>query len=141
MALGRIPLISIWQKMVYILYSHKSEVQQRDWVRTVGLVGCQTSVGGGTKNSRRVHLFTDKIDVSILFSWLFWQLDDGAGKKSKLCLWNHPGNDITGMVGRSEKVVTTSEKLLGGEVYHYHTKLMMKEAFTGGQHVWHQDYG
>ena len=32
-------------------------------------------------------------------------------------------------------------QLLGGEVYHYHTKLMMKEAFTGGRFIWHQDYG
>ncbi|XP_064649152.1 L-proline trans-4-hydroxylase-like isoform X2 [Lineus longissimus] len=70
-----------------------------------------------------------------------FELNDGKDRKSKMCLWNHPGNDITGMVGRCEKVVTTSEKLLGGEVYHYHTKLMMKEAFTGGQFVWHQDYG
>ncbi len=35
----------------------------------------------------------------------------------------------------------TTSSLLGGEVYHYHTKLMMKEAKTGGQFVWHQDYG
>ena len=34
----------------------------------------------------------------------------------------------------------TSAALLGGEVYHYHTKLMMKEPFTGGAFVWHQDY-
>ena len=46
------------------------------------------------------------------------------------------------MVSRSERVVTTFEELLGsGELYHYHSKLMMKEARTGGQHVWHQDYG
>ena len=46
------------------------------------------------------------------------------------------------MVSRSEKVVNTFEELLGcGELYHYHSKLMMKEARTGGQHVWHQDYG
>ena len=32
-------------------------------------------------------------------------------------------------------------QLLGAEVYHYHTKLMMKEARTGGAHIWHQDYG
>ncbi|ELT93918.1 hypothetical protein CAPTEDRAFT_124466, partial [Capitella teleta] len=31
--------------------------------------------------------------------------------------------------------------LLGGEVYHYHSKVIMKEAHTGGAHVWHQDYG
>ena len=55
-----------------------------------------------------------------------WVMDDGGGRKSRLCLWNHPGNDVTGMVGRCEKVVTTMEDLLGGEVYHYHTKLKMK---------------
>ena len=32
-------------------------------------------------------------------------------------------------------------QLLGGEVYHYHTKLMMKQPRTGGCHLWHQDYG
>ena len=88
---------------------------------------------------------------------------DGQGRHSRLCLWNHPGNDITGMVNRCEKVAGTMEEvghlisrdcsvcvcdisgtlqqLLGGEVYHYHTKLMMKEAHTGGSFVWHQDYG
>lgn len=34
---------------------------------------------------------------------------------------------------------STIFQLLGGEVYHYHTKLMMKEAKTGGSHLWHQD--
>lgn len=66
---------------------------------------------------------------------------DGHGRNSRMCLWNHPGNDITGMVGRCQKVAGTMEQLLGGEVYHYHTKLMMKEAHTGGSFVWHQDYG
>lgn len=46
-----------------------------------------------------------------------------------------------GMIGRCNKVAGTMEDLLGGEVYHYHTKLMMKEAHTGGSFVWHQDYG
>ena len=31
--------------------------------------------------------------------------------------------------------------LNAGELYHYHTKLMMKEARTGGRWNWHQDYG
>ncbi|XP_072034006.1 L-proline trans-4-hydroxylase-like [Amphiura filiformis] len=63
------------------------------------------------------------------------------GRKTRMCLWNHPGNDITGMIARSEKVAGTMEKLLGGEVYHFTTKLMMKDARTGGKHIWHQDYG
>lgn len=70
-----------------------------------------------------------------------WDLSDGEGRASRLVLWGHPGNDVTGMMARSEKVAGTCEKLLGGEVYHYHTKLMMKEPLTGGKHLWHQDYG
>jgi len=68
--------------------------------------------------------------------------DDGNQRRTKVCLWNYAGDDVSAMVSRSRRVVSTFEALLGGEeVYHYHTKLMMKEAETGGQHVWHQDYG
>ncbi|KAL3870586.1 hypothetical protein ACJMK2_038636 [Sinanodonta woodiana] len=66
---------------------------------------------------------------------------DGQGKAAHLVLWNQPGDDVTGMVARCEKVAGTSEKLLGGEVYHYSSKLMKKPARIGGQHIWHQDYG
>lgn len=67
---------------------------------------------------------------------------DGQGAQSKLCIWNVPGDDVVGLAARSRKVVGTLEQLLGGwELYHYHSKLMMKEAKTGGAHLWHQDYG
>lgn len=68
-------------------------------------------------------------------------VSDREGRECKMSLWCHPGNDVTGMLARCEKMVTTCEMLLGGEVYHYHTKLMMKNAETGGCHLWHQDYG
>ena len=43
---------------------------------------------------------------------------------------------------RSTKIAGTMQNLLGGdEIYHYHSKLMMKEPKTGGAHIWHQDYG
>ncbi|XP_046554894.1 L-proline trans-4-hydroxylase-like [Haliotis rubra] len=67
--------------------------------------------------------------------------DDSEGRKSRVSLWCQPGNDVTGMLSRSQRVAGTSAELLGGEVYHYYTKLMMKEARTGGRFVWHQDYG
>lgn len=67
--------------------------------------------------------------------------DDGMGRKTRMALWNHPGNDVTGMIARVPKVAGTMAALLGGEVYHYHTKLMMKDARTGGAHLWHQDFG
>ncbi|XP_047738002.1 L-proline trans-4-hydroxylase isoform X2 [Hyalella azteca] len=63
-------------------------------------------------------------------------------RTAKLCVWQHPGDDVTGVAVRLEKVAGTMEKLMGGdEVYHYHSKLMMKEAKTGGAFLWHQDYG
>ncbi|CAH1778742.1 unnamed protein product [Owenia fusiformis] len=67
--------------------------------------------------------------------------DDGAGRKTKSVLWNQPGSDITGVASRTEKIAGTMEQLLGGEVYHYHSKVIMKDPHTGGAHVWHQDYG
>jgi len=67
---------------------------------------------------------------------------DGKGSESKLCIWNMPGDDVCGVAARTKKVAGTMQQLLGGyELYHYHSKLMMKEAFTGGAHLWHQDYG
>ena len=67
---------------------------------------------------------------------------DGMGAASKLAIWNMAGDDVSGLVARSEKIAGTMEMLLGGEeIYHYHSKLMMKEPKTGGAHLWHQDYG
>jgi len=66
---------------------------------------------------------------------------DASGRKSKLSLWNHPGNDIYGMIARSRRMVDGMEQCLGGEVYHYHTKVMLKEPKVGGAWEWHQDYG
>lgn len=69
------------------------------------------------------------------------RLADSGGGTTELALWNHPGGDVFGMVARSRRVVDGIEKLLGGEVYHYHTKLTMKRPQTGGAWDWHQDYG
>ena len=33
------------------------------------------------------------------------------------------------------------ERILGGEVYHYHSKMILKDAQVGGTWEWHQDYG
>ncbi len=69
------------------------------------------------------------------------QIADAQGRSTSLSLWNHPGDDIYGMVARSHRVVDAMEQLLGGEVYHYHSKLSAKEPKVGGAWEWHQDYG
>jgi hypothetical protein len=66
---------------------------------------------------------------------------DGEGGIVRLSLWNHPGNGIYGMFARCERIVRACEQLLGGEVYHYHSKMILKDAKVGGAWTWHQDYG
>ena len=66
---------------------------------------------------------------------------DAAGRDAKLSLWTEAGDDLYGVIARSRKVAGTMARLLGDEVYHYHTKLVAKDPKTGGGFEWHQDYG
>jgi hypothetical protein len=70
-----------------------------------------------------------------------FDVNDTSGRKTRLSLWNDPGDDIYGMLSRSRRIVDRMEQFLGGEVYHYHSKLMLKEPRVGGAWEWHQDYG
>jgi hypothetical protein len=68
---------------------------------------------------------------------------DSSGKHSRLSLWFTPGEDVYGMMLRSERMVDAAARLLDSDapVCHYHTKLMQKEPRVGGAWEWHQDYG
>jgi ectoine hydroxylase-related dioxygenase (phytanoyl-CoA dioxygenase family) len=78
-------------------------------------------------------------DPALLSS--FYDRRDAEGKSTRMALWNHPGDSVYGLAARSRRVVDTMEELLGGEVYHYHSKLTAKEPLEGGAWEWHQDYG
>ncbi len=67
--------------------------------------------------------------------------DDGTGHAVRLSLWNHPGDGLYGMVARCHRVVDSVEQLIGEEAYHYHSKMILKDARVGGAWAWHQDYG
>lgn len=71
----------------------------------------------------------------------FYNRGDAEGLATKMALWNHPGDSVYGYAARSHKMVDTMEDLLGGEVYHYHSKITAKEPREGGAWEWHQDYG
>ena len=46
------------------------------------------------------------------------------------------------MFARCRRIVDSAEKILEGEVYHYHSKMIFsKDAKVGGAWAWHQDYG
>jgi len=66
---------------------------------------------------------------------------DGEGGRIRLSLWNHPGDGIYGMYARCQRIVDRAEQILDDEAYHYHSKMIMKEAKVGGAWTWHQDYG
>ena len=72
-----------------------------------------------------------------------YDVKDESGKNSKLTLWFNPGNDIYGLISRSERMVKAAGALLEGDspVCHYHSKLLQKEPRVGGAWEWHQDYG
>jgi ectoine hydroxylase-related dioxygenase (phytanoyl-CoA dioxygenase family) len=71
-----------------------------------------------------------------------FDLNDQAGKRTKLTLWFTPGDDTFSLLTRRERVVRSVQSLLGdGEVCHFHSKLMQKEPKVGGAWEWHQDYG
>jgi phytanoyl-CoA hydroxylase len=72
-----------------------------------------------------------------------FDLNDQAGKKTKLALWYKPGNDAYGLLSKSERIINSVNKLMDGDsaVCHFHSKLMQKEPKVGGAWEWHQDYG
>jgi ectoine hydroxylase-related dioxygenase (phytanoyl-CoA dioxygenase family) len=70
-----------------------------------------------------------------------YEVKDKDGGTAKIAIWQGTGDDLYGLVARSERMVTTAERLLGGEVYHWHSKMTIKVPLTGGAWEWHQDYG
>ena len=68
-------------------------------------------------------------------------VEDREGRSSKLSLDSAYTDDIWGHITRMPRMVRGAEILLGEEVYHWHSKIMVKEALTGGAWEWHQDYG
>lgn len=67
---------------------------------------------------------------------------DGEGGAVDLAVQNElPPDSIYAAIVRSERIVRPMEQLLGGEVYHYHHKMIFKQPRVGGAWAWHQDYG
>lgn len=68
-------------------------------------------------------------------------LGDRQGGSTIIAVWNEPGDDTLGIVPRLRRMADGAARLLGGEVYHYHSKITSKAAGGGGTWDWHQDYG
>ncbi|MBI1321224.1 MAG: phytanoyl-CoA dioxygenase family protein [Candidatus Hydrogenedens sp.] len=87
---------------------------------------------------RLLHL-VGKADAGLLGDTL--DRHDTSGHVTRLALRNDLRDDLYSAIVRSERMVRPMERMLGGEVYHYHHKMNMKEPKVGGAWEWHQDYG
>ena len=65
----------------------------------------------------------------------------GDGRQSEFATWYRLGDDVFGAIARSERMVKSAARLLDDEPYHWHSKVIMKPPRTGGEWIWHQDYG
>ena len=92
-------------------------------------------------NSEEINLLAETARNDHAMDKASSSMDDGEGNDVRLSLWNHPGNGIYGMIARCERIVKRVEQLLDDEVYHYHSKMILKDAKVGGAWAWHQDYG
>jgi ectoine hydroxylase-related dioxygenase (phytanoyl-CoA dioxygenase family) len=70
-----------------------------------------------------------------------YDVPDAQGGAAKMAIWQGTGDDLYGLVARTSQIVDSMERLLGGEVYHWHSKMTIKEPYAGGAWEWHQDYG
>ena len=95
----------------------------------------------GLFDREEIGLLREAIEKDPAIAAHFYDRFDASGKSTRMALWNQPGDSVYGLAARSARVVDTMADLLGGEVYHYHSKLTAKEPHDGGAWEWHQDYG
>jgi hypothetical protein len=95
----------------------------------------------GLFDADEIALLRAAIETDPSLQQSLYDRKDTAGMATRMATWNHPGDSVYGLAARSERVVDTMEAMLGGEVYHYHSKLTAKEPQVGGAWEWHQDYG
>ncbi|MSQ65839.1 MAG: phytanoyl-CoA dioxygenase family protein [Limnohabitans sp.] len=95
----------------------------------------------GLFDKQEIELMRSSIEQDPDLQNSLYNRKDAQGKATMMATWNHPGDSVYGLAARSQRVVDTMEQMLGGEVYHYHSKLTAKEPLEGGAWEWHQDYG
>ncbi|CAG0879113.1 unnamed protein product [Cyprideis torosa] len=93
-------------------------------------------------DAEEVSILRETMEADEAISKNAMSRQDGSQGQIRLSMWSHPANDAFGMAARCYKVAGTIEKLMDvDEIYHYHTKLILKDQETGGAFQWHQDYG
>lgn len=95
----------------------------------------------GLFSSREAELLSQYARADQLVAKRATSRTDAQGGTTTLSLSNELEDNLYSYVVRSRRVAENMDKFLGGEVYHYHHKMMLKEPRVGGAWEWHQDYG
>lgn len=95
----------------------------------------------GLFDAEEMGLLRQAVDVDPDLAEAQYDVKDRQGGTAKIAIWQGTGDDLYGLVARSERIVNTMERLLEGEVYHWHSKMTVKVPREGGAWEWHQDYG
>jgi hypothetical protein len=95
----------------------------------------------GVFSPDEVAVLLESVEEGARFSGHESTVEDASGRKSKLALWTDVQQDVFGAVSTSPRLVDGARILLREDVYHWHSKIMLKEPGSGGAWEWHQDYG
>ena len=78
-----------------------------------------------------VKLLTDAMEQDPAVRGSILDRRDGEGRSTRIALWNRAGDSVYGLAARCRRMVDTSAHLLGGDVYHFQSKLTAKEPEVG----------
>ena len=95
----------------------------------LNIASADESLGQAAKDVTKLDL-TRRVSAQVL------SLGDGAGGESKFWVDDDIGDDYYSAIARCQRVVDSMEQILDGEVYHWHHKMMLKNAETGGAFRW-----
>jgi len=66
---------------------------------------------------------------------------DSSGNAQDFVQWTERSDDLIGLMPYIARLVLNADALIGREVYHWHSKFVMKPPKSAGRFDWHQDYG
>jgi hypothetical protein len=96
----------------------------------------------GVLSQAEVEVVLREIEEGARLEATTFQAADSAGRASPLALWTDIRDDVYGAVSAHPGIVDRARTLLREDVYHWHSKVMLKKAGKeGGAWEWHQDYG
>jgi len=69
-----------------------------------------------------------------------FSVPDSLGGKQELSVWLELGDDLIGVIPRLAPLAEIASRLVGDDVYHWHSKLSWKRPFANTLWDWHQDF-